>query len=218
MRDDRDMLHKFLDEDMTEAERTAFLQRMKDDPALKKEHDALVSALRMVSKSPRKAAPPAFTRDVMKRLPRPPVPIIVRLRDFLLRGRVLRWNMATALAAALVVMISVATVVTRQERVPGDAVQIHSAAQEAAVTVRLNFYAPQAKQVAVAGDFNKWQVDAHVMDRQAGGVWSVEVKLKPGVYSYMFVVDGKAWITDPDAESYQDDGFGSKNAVMRIRT
>jgi anti-sigma-K factor RskA len=217
MNSDRDMLHKFLDGDLTAAEREAYMQRLKDDPAFRKEHDALASTLRMVSRSPRRTVPPAFTQDVMKRLPHPPVPLIVRLRDFLLRGRVLRWNMATALAAALVVMITVATV-SRQERVPGDAVQIHSAAQEAAATVRLNFYAPDAKRVSVAGDFNKWQVDSHVMDRQAGGVWTVEITLKPGVYNYMFVVDDKAWITDPDAESYQDDGFGSKNAVMRVKT
>jgi anti-sigma-K factor RskA len=217
MRDDRDMLHKFIDGDMTGAEREAFLRRMKDDPALRKEHDALASALRMVSKSPRMTAPPSFTRDVMKRLPQRPVPLVVRLRDFLLRGRVLRWNMATALAAAVVLIITVA-VVSQQERVPGDVALQHPAGQTEAVTVRLNFYAPHAKQVAVAGDFNKWQVDTHRMDRQAGGVWTVEVTLKPGVYSYMFVVDGKAWLTDPDAESYQDDGFGSQNAVMRVKT
>jgi hypothetical protein len=34
----------------------------------------------------------------------------------------------------------------------------------------------------------------------------------------MFVVDGKAWVTDPKAETYRDDGFGNKNAVMRVRT
>ena len=217
MRDDRDMLHKFLDGELTETEREAFLRRMEDDPALKKEHDALVSALRMVSKSPRKSAPPAFTRDVMKRLPRRPVPYVVRLRDFLLRGRVLRWNMATALALSAVLVLT-SVIITNQYRGPADVALVRPAQQEAAVTVRLNFYAPQAKQVAVAGDFNKWQVNAHVMDRQAGGVWSVEITLKPGVYSYMFVVDGKAWITDPEAESFQDDGFGSKNAVMRVRT
>jgi hypothetical protein len=32
------------------------------------------------------------------------------------------------------------------------------------------------------------------------------------------VLDGKAWVADPGAESYQDDGFGSRNAVMKIRT
>jgi hypothetical protein len=32
----------------------------------------------------------------------------------------------------------------------------------------------------------------------------------------MFVVDGTAWVTDPDAESFQDDGFGNRNAVVRV--
>jgi anti-sigma-K factor RskA len=217
MNNDRDMLHKFLDGETTAEEREAFLQRMKDDPVLKKEHDALASALRMVGRSSRPAPPAAFTRDVMSRLPRRPVPYIVRLRDFLFRGRVFRWNMATALAVAAVLMFT-SVMVSRQYRAPADIVLLRPAAQEAAVTVRLNFYSPDARRVSVAGDFNKWQVDAHVMDRQAGGVWTVEIKLKPGAYSYMFVVDGKAWITDPDAESYQDDGFGSKNAVMRVKT
>ncbi len=217
MNDDRDMLHKFLDGEMTAAEREAFLRRLKDDPVLKSEYDAVASALRMVSAASRPPVPPSFTRDVMRRLPRRPVPFGERLRSFLLRGRVLRWNMATALAVAAVLMLT-SVMVSRQERTPTDIALVRPVAQEAAVTVRLNFYAPDARRVSVAGDFNKWQVDAHVMDRQAGGVWSVEIKLKPGAYSYMFVVDGKAWIADPDAESYQDDGFGSKNAVMRVKT
>ena len=97
-------------------------------------------------------------------------------------------------------------------------VALRQTAQESVVTVRLNLYAPQAKNVAVSGDFNKWRVDSDVMSRQDGGVWTIDIKLKPGVYTYMFVVDGKAWVTDPDAETYQDDGFGNKNAVMRVRT
>jgi anti-sigma-K factor RskA len=202
---------------LTAGEREAFLQRMKDDPVLQKEHDALASALRMVNTSPRMTAPPAFTRDVMKRLPQKPVPFVVRLRDYLLRGRVLRWNMATALASAAVLIITVAAI-SRQYTAPTGPAALNTAGQEAAVTVRMNFYAPQARQVSVAGDFNKWQTDALPMSRQDGGVWTIDVTLKPGVYTYMFVVDGKAWVTDPDAETYQDDGFGNKNAVMRIRT
>jgi 1,4-alpha-glucan branching enzyme len=54
------------------------------------------------------------------------------------------------------------------------------------------------------------------MVRRDGGVWTVDIPLRPGVYSYMFVVDGTAWVTDPDAESFQDDGFGNRNAVVRV--
>jgi 1,4-alpha-glucan branching enzyme len=108
--------------------------------------------------------------------------------------------------------------ISRHYPVPGGSVPQHISGQEAGVTVRMNFYSPQAKQVSVAGDFNKWRTDALPMSRQDGGVWTIDLTLKPGVYTYMFVVDGKAWVTDPDAETYQDDGFGNKNAVMRIRT
>jgi len=217
MDSDRDMLHRFLDGDLTAGEREAFLRRMKDDPVLQKEHDALASALHMVNTSPRMTAPPAFTRDVMKRLPQKPVPFVVRLRDFLLRGRVLRWNMAAALVTAAVLILTIAAL-SRQYAVPTGPAALHTGGQETAVTVRMNFYAPQARQVSVAGDFNKWQTDALPMSRQDGGVWAIDLALKPGVYTYMFVVDGKAWVTDPDAETYQDVGFGNKNAVMRVST
>jgi 1,4-alpha-glucan branching enzyme len=57
-----------------------------------------------------------------------------------------------------------------------------------------------------------------MLTKQENGVWTVSIPLKPGEHSYMFVVDGKAWVTDPKAETYRDDGFGNKNAVMRVRT
>jgi 1,4-alpha-glucan branching enzyme len=90
-----------------------------------------------------------------------------------------------------------------------------SGPSEAAVTVRLTFRAPEARSVAVAGDFNKWRTTADEMKR-TNGVWSIDLKLKPGVYSYSFVVNGKSWVPDPGAEIYTDDGFGSRNAVLRV--
>jgi hypothetical protein len=41
------------------------------------------------------------------------------------------------------------------------------------------------------------------------------VALPPGSWSYSFVVDGQ-WVEDPDAESTREDGFGGKNALVRI--
>ena len=86
---------------------------------------------------------------------------------------------------------------------------------ESAITVRLSFHAPQARTVAVAGEFNKWKTDADEMKR-TDGTWSIDLKLKPGVYTYSFIVDGKSWVPDPGAASYEDDGFGSRNAVLRV--
>jgi hypothetical protein len=216
---DREILHKYFDGDMSAAEEEAFRQRLSSEPRLKEEFDAFSGALRMVAENPRPAVPQAFTANVMKRLPARAIPFGERFRTFLFAGRTLRWNMATALATAAVLVVSL-TVVSRQHVLPTGPTTavLRPATQETAVTMRLNLYAPRAKNVSVAGDFNKWQVGASVMSRQEGGVWTIDIPLKPGVYSYMFVVDGKAWVTDPDAETYQDDGFGNKNAVMRVRT
>ena len=42
------------------------------------------------------------------------------------------------------------------------------------------------------------------------------VPVMPGVYQYMFVVDGQRWITDPQAAESVADGFGQQNSLMRI--
>lgn len=214
-----EIIHKYFDGDMTAAEKEAFLKRLSAEPELKKEFDAFSRTLRMVAESPRPGVPLSFTGDVMNRLRHAPVPWGKRIRSFLFASRTLRWNMATAFASALVLIVSLLTV-SRQYAPPTGptGAALRQTAQESVVTVRLNLYAPQAKNVAVSGDFNKWQVDSDVMSRQDGGVWTIDIKLKPGVYTYMFVVDGRTWVTDPDAETYQDDGFGNKNAVMRVRT
>ena len=80
---------------------------------------------------------------------------------------------------------------------------------------RLYYYAPAARRVAIAGTFNKWAVDADKLTRRDDGIWTIDVSLKPGVYTYMFVVDGTSWVTDPKADSYRDDGFGYKDSVLK---
>jgi hypothetical protein len=45
--------------------------------------------------------------------------------------------------------------------------------------------------------------------------WSVTVALPEGSWSYSFVVDGK-FVEDPLADGYRADGFGGKNAVVRV--
>jgi 1,4-alpha-glucan branching enzyme len=87
---------------------------------------------------------------------------------------------------------------------------------EPAILVRLTFHAPQAHSVAVAGKFNKWRIDDKM--ERSDGMWSIDLKLKPGVYAYSFLVDGREWVPDPKAESYEEDGFGSQNAVLRVNT
>jgi hypothetical protein len=71
--------------------------------------------------------------------------------------------------------------------------------------------------VAIAGDFNSWNSGDNLLEDPDGdGIWTGTLKLKPGRYEYMFVLDGKKWVPDPNALRYVKDGFGNKNAILEI--
>ena len=75
--------------------------------------------------------------------------------------------------------------------------------------VRLMFDAPDARRVAIAGDFNRWDTDATLLTRERGSrAWSVTLALRDGEHRYAFVVDGTRWVPDPRAErtARGDDG------------
>lgn len=71
--------------------------------------------------------------------------------------------------------------------------------------------------VAIAGDFNSWNPGDNLLEDPDGdGIWTGTLKLKPGRYEYMFVIDGEKWFPDPNALRYVKDGFGNKNAILEI--
>ncbi len=211
---EREIIQKVLDGDAEEEEHRILSRGMDADARLKEEYTGLANAVRLLRESERREAPLSFTADVMKKLPERSLSMRGRLREFLFGSRVLRWNMASMLAMAVIVLVTVVTVSRMQHETTGPITTSRGQA-EAAISVQLTFRAPEAQRVAVAGDFNNWKTDAQEM-KKTDGNWSIVLKLKPGVYSYSFVVDGKAWIPDPGAEFYEDDGYGSRNSVLRI--
>jgi len=75
----------------------------------------------------------------------------------------------------------------------------------------------KAHTVAIAGDFNGWNPQDNLLeDPEGDGIWTGTLKLEPGRYEYMFVVDGEKWFPDPNALRYVKDGFGNKNAILEI--
>jgi hypothetical protein len=71
--------------------------------------------------------------------------------------------------------------------------------------------------VAVVGDFNDWNPSKHLLhDENEDGIWTATLRLEPGRYEYMFILDGQKWVPDPEAYRYVRDGFGNKNAVIEI--
>jgi len=84
--------------------------------------------------------------------------------------------------------------------------------------VRVYFYYPPARQVAVTGDFNGWHPDG-VPLRATGkpGLWETTLRLSPGAYSYNFIVDGNYLVPDPNASAQSPDGYGGTNSILLVR-
>lgn len=209
-----ELIHKLLDGEVSAEEKKEILDRIDSDTLLKEEFNEIEKAMRTVEKSDRLTVPPSFTLDVMRRLPVRKDSYIKQIQKFIFKERVLRWNMVTAVAAACLAIIVFTGVFKFQKK--HDLISYPNMPVESTSAVKFNLYAPDVKKVAIAGDFNKWKIDGNIMKKQDNGIWTIEIPLKHGVYNYMFIVDGKVWVSDPNAEAYRDDGFGYKNSVMRV--
>lgn len=120
------------------------------------------------------------------------------------------------LAASLALAATVAAIVLLQPgaRLPEDGATAMAAA-EGSVT-RFVFFAPNARSVAVTGDFVDWDPDGvPLRDPQGTGVWVAELEVRPGLHHYVFIVDGTEWRPDPNATQV-DDGFGQRNSVLLV--
>jgi chromosome partitioning protein len=63
--------------------------------------------------------------------------------------------------------------------------------------VLFSCFAPDARAVRLAGDFNKWNPEKEPLFNLSGrGLWQKTVPLPPGRYQYKYVVDGN-WVLDP---------------------
>jgi hypothetical protein len=101
----------------------------------------------------------------------------------------------------------------------GAAGNVHAvtAGQPTVIYVQFVFANSAARTVTVAGDFNGWDIMATPLtDTDGDGIWTGHIALRPGLHKYMFVVDGEDWVTDPQADTYVDDGFGMRNAVVTV--
>lgn len=211
MSKDMNIIHKLLDGEASQNQNKEFLTVIDSDPFLRCEFNNIKHAINTIENIERLAAPSSFTSDVMRKLPERRKSYLRALMGFLFKGRALQWNVAAAATAAFLILAIFGGILQLQKmRNPA------GVPAESVITVRINFYAPEAKTVAVAGDFNKWEADSGIMKKQDNGVWIIEIPLTPGTYSYMFVVDGVTWTADPNADLYRDDGFGYKNSVLKV--
>jgi hypothetical protein len=85
--------------------------------------------------------------------------------------------------------------------------------------VQFVLVAPDAKKVAVVGDFNGWDADhaGYQAQHRGGGVWSVTAPVPVGHHRYSFVVDDSVWVADPTAPRVVDNDFGVANSTIVVQ-
>jgi hypothetical protein len=128
-------------------------------------------------------------------------------------------SVALAAAAAIAGIIVLSDPTPEQQPLAGPANNVRPVryATPPVIYVQFAFADTSAKSVTIAGDFNDWDAEeTPLLDTDGDGVWTGLIALRPGMHKYMFVVNGERWVTDPEAESYVDDGFGMRNAVIAI--
>ena len=79
----------------------------------------------------------------------------------------------------------------------------------------LTYFAPLAREVKVAGNFNGWRADATPLKNTSVGEWVVRLMLRSGQYEYLFVVDGR-WTEDPQATQRLANLYGGFNSVLAV--
>ena len=194
---DRDWIHRLLDGEMPTPE-----QPPADTPA-GEQWAEYREALDLLAGSA-EAAPVDLLTQVMAALPAEPDRTWVdRLRGIWPRGQ--RW-LAPALAGALAALLAAVGVAQFRPHPPTDT-----------VAVTFEVHAPGAHEVELVGSFNGWRPgDLVLQGPDATGYWTTTVRLPSGRHEYLFLLDGKEWVTDPQAAAHRPDGFGRSNALIEL--
>jgi hypothetical protein len=210
------LVQRFVDNDLTDEERLQFFTALDANPSLRRQLVNTQLLIAEAAKLPRLAPSARLVEQITGRLAQTKPSLLGSLWAWWTTPRMIQWNMAgvvVAAAAGLVFAWTVQLVLLRSQPVP----QARQVQEEPTVLVRLVLLQPEAQSVAVAGDFNGWNPSRTPLQR-SGTIWTVTLPLKPGRYQYMFVVDGKQWVTDPLAADENFDGFGAKNAVLDVES
>lgn len=215
------LVQRFVDQDLSAEERIQFVAALARDAALRERALELERLVLDAATLPRPAVPTRFVAEVMERTARESAARVRfwdRAIDLLWAPRALRWNLASAFAVCVVVIAATLAMARpwSSNSPPVAAVSIPASVPQQ-VLVRLVVVQPGARVVHAAGDFNGWNPTRTPLEQTANGAWAVTLPLEPGRYEYQFVIDGEQWVGDPFAPEQNDDGFGSRNAVLDVR-
>jgi len=215
------LVQRFVDQELSSEERVRFVVRLGRDEELRQRVIELERLTLDAARLPRPVVPESFVTGVLTRLGDLESPIANRQSVWhrIWAPRSMQWNLASLAAACLALLVAGGVMARGLSRAPSSPGGVTAAAPapDTTVLVRLLVVKPGARTVQAAGDFNGWNPARTPLDQVAADAWAVTLPLEPGRYEYMFVVDGHEWIADPFAVEQNDDGFGSRNAVLDVR-
>jgi hypothetical protein len=127
------------------------------------------------------------------------------------------WGAGAALAAGLLVAVLFRPAPSPEAVSRPVAATAASPAAGDTRPVHLKIAAPASSRVTVVGDFNDWD-PAGTPLRLTGdrGIWTVELRLKPGRYHYAFLIDGRRWEGDPSEARAPESDFGAPVSVLTV--
>ena len=202
------------------------------------ERDELIDSVARELRRPVAVGGADFTARLMAEVERGPRPghaparqrggAAVRVLQWVSRPRTVRVSPLVGLAAAAgIAALAVLATPDRERivRVPADTAVAARSVNDAprgrgprpeGDSVEFVLHAPDARSVAVAGDFNDWNATVTPLLRREGGLWVARVPLPAGRYEYTFVVDGATWMPDPAAPAAPAGDFGATNSVLVV--
>jgi hypothetical protein len=172
---------------------------------------------------------PRFDERVMEALNAPDViplhPTRESRRPWIVRPWTVRVSPigAFAAAAALVGVVAFSAwqlrpidqVQVASEQVGGNLTPVADAGENQLVLHQFTYYQKGLQSISVVGEFNDWVADSTMLTQVSEGVWTVSLPLRPAVYEYQFILNGKQRVTDPTMPQVSND-FGSPNSVVTV--
>ena len=88
-------------------------------------------------------------------------------------------------------------------------------AKKTAKPVSFICLAPEAKAVAIVGDFNNWDPTANPMTRTPDGAWQGTVEITHGHHQYAFLVDSTLRL-DPRAQGIARNANNERVSLLAV--
>jgi len=214
----KNLLQLYIDNTLTFGEKQLVEEHLEECSACRTELKSLSATVKLIKSLPEVSTLPDFTQNIMAKISQEKIQIQSSWIDRLKKQVSIpqfSFRLAGAAAITAIFVFLAFTFLFNFSGLPGQPGEKVASAYQVEVT--FNISGIEAQTIAVAGDFNGWNTNANQLeDPDRDGIWTGKMKLEPGRYEYMLVVDDGKWVTDPNAKVYANDGFGSKNAVLFI--